>query len=144
MPRKKKTYQPRSFESLNCGGSFINQRGRSQADTSANIYESMLQSPAFKSLTSRQQILYIYCKAQYYGKRKPAKDFKDEYQEDSCFYMNWGKALDYGLYGASCHANFYRDMKELEQKGFIKKLKSGQAHKEKNVYQFVSEWQQRT
>ena len=139
---KKKTYKPRSFESK--GEKYLNQRNKLVADTSANIYESMLTSAAFKSLLPRQKILYVYCKAQYYGKRKPAKDYKEEYQEESCFYMNWGKALDYGLYTEKSHSNFYKDMQELEQKGFIKKLKSGQAHKEKNVYQFCAEWQKYT
>lgn len=137
---KKKQYEPKGFESRNRGSTFVNQRGKNQADTSANIYESMLQSPAFKSLNSKQKILYVYCKAQYYGKRKPSKDYKEQYQEDSCFYMNWGKALDYGLYKETCSSNFYKDMKVLEKKGFIKKLKSGKDHKEKNVYQFSDEW----
>lgn len=137
---KKKPYEAKGFESRNRGRVFVNQRGKNQADTSANIYESMLQSLAFKSLNHRQQILYIYCKAQYYGKRKPSKDYKEQYQDDSCFYMNWGKALDYGLYTESSSSNFYKDMKELEKKGFIKKLKSGKDHKEKNVYQYSDAW----
>lgn len=137
---KKKQYEPKLFESRNRGSSFINQRGKSQADTSANIYESMLQSPAFKSLEKRQQILYVYCKAQYYGKRKPSKDYKEQFQDDSCFYMNWQKAIDYGLYTEKSHSNFYKDMQALEKKGFIKKLKSGKDHKEKSVYQFVDGW----
>ena len=141
MPRaKKKTYEPKAFESRNRGRTFVNQRGKNQADTSANIYESMLQSEAFKSLKKGQKVLYLYCKAQYYGKRKPSKDYKEQYQDDSCFYMNWGKALDYGLYPESSSKNFYSDMKALEEKGFIKKLKSGKDHKEKNVYQFVDDW----
>jgi len=139
---KKKQYEPKLFESRNRGSSFINQRGKSQADTSANIYESMLQSPAFKSLTSKQKILYVYCKAQYYGKRKPSKDYEKQglYQEDSCFYMNWQKAIDYKLYTEKSHSTFHRDMKALEAKGFIKKLKSGKDHKEKNVWQFDDRW----
>lgn len=142
MGRRKKTYEPKSFESRNQGSSFINQRGKQQADTSANIYESMLQSKAFKSLTAKQQILYVYCKSQYYGKRKPKKDYEKQglYQEDTYFYFNWQLAIDYGLY--STHSRFYKDLKELSQKGFIELVKSGKGHKEKNVYKFSDKWKE--
>ena len=130
----------KGFESRNQGSSFINQRGKKQKESFAKVYESMLQSNAFKSLNAKQQILYIYCKLQYYGKRKPSKDYKEQFQENTCFYMNWGKALDYNLYTESSSRNFYRDMKKLEEKGFIEKLKSGQKHKEKNVYRFSDKW----
>ena len=136
---KKPTYKPRTFESK--GEHYTTAKGRTAADTSANIYESMLTSPAFKALKPRLKVLYLYCKAQYYGKRKPTKD-NDKYGTDT-FYFNWGKALEYGLYPESAASNFYHDMQELEKAGFIKKLFSGKAHKEKNVYQYSNEWQQR-
>ena len=136
---KKTTYKPKGFESK--GGHYINEKGKKSADTSANIYESMLTSTAFKKLKTKQQVLYLYCKAQYYGKRKPSKDFKEQFQDDSYFYMNWGKALEYGLYTASCSSNFYDDMTALEKAGFIKKVYSGKPHKEKNVYQYSDKWQ---
>lgn len=138
MKKKKKTdYTPQNFETK--GKKFTNQRGKIQDESYAALYESMLQSPAFKGLKPREKVLYLYCKAQQFGKHKPSQDCSD-FPEDSSFYMNWGKALDYGLYPASSSRNFYRDMKTLESKGFIKLLKSGQAHKEKNVYQFIDEW----
>ncbi|MBE7728047.1 MAG: hypothetical protein E7244_27770 [Enterocloster citroniae] len=139
---KKNDYTLKLFESK--GKKFINQRGKEQADTSANIYESMLQSAAFKSLTNKQMILYVYCKAQYYGKRKPRKDYEKQglYQDDTYFYFNWQLAIDYDLYPATSHSKFYKDMKTLEQKGFIEKVKSGQGHKEKNVYKFSDKWQE--
>ena len=141
---KKPTYKPRSFESRNCGGSFINQRGKNQAETSANIFESMLQSPAFKSLTAKQQILYVYCKSQYYGKRKPAKDYEKKglYQDQAHFYFNWQLALDYDLYTEKSHSGFYKDMKALMQKGFFELVKSGKEHKTKNIYKFSDKWQE--
>ena len=140
MGRSKKTkYRCKSFESK--GEHYINSKGRYVADTSANIYESMLDSPAFKSMNKSQQLLYVYCKAQYYGKRKPSKDHKDLEQEQDIFYFNWGKALEYGLYTPTSSRNFYRDLKVLVEHGFIKRIYSGQGHKEKNVYQFASGWQ---
>lgn len=139
MAKKKTDYVPKSFESK--GKNFTNRRGKPQKETSANIYESMLQSPGFNKLNSKQKVLYLYCKAQFFGKRKPGKDYKEQFQDDGCFYFNWGKALEYGLYTEKSNANFYRDMQALEKWGFIEKLKSGQAHKEKNVYRFSDKWQ---
>ncbi len=139
---RKKEYKAKSFESRNAGNSFVNHKGKKQADTTANIYESMLQSKAFKALTLKQQVLYLYCKAQYYGKRKPKKDYEKQglYQDDSYFYFNWQLALDYDLYTEKSHSRFYKDMKALMQNGFIELAKSGKGHKEKNVYKFTDKW----
>lgn len=140
MRRKKQKYNPKAFESV--GEHFLNQKGKSQIDTSANIYESMLQSAAFKSLTTKQQILYVYCKAQYYGKRKPKKDYEKQglFQGEEYFYFNIQLASDYGLYTMTNHKRLYTDLKALEKAGFIDCLKSGKGHKEKNVYCFSDRW----
>lgn len=140
MSRRKTNYAGKGFESK--GKHFINQRGKSQVDTSANIFESMLQSKAFKSLKPKQQILYVYCKAQYYGKRKPKQDYKDKFQDDSYFYFNWQLALDYGLYTEKSHSSLYHDMQELIKKGFIERAESGKGHKTKSVYRFSNKWQE--
>ena len=71
MGQRRKRYMPRFFESTGITN-----------DTSANIYESMLNSAAFQDLTKNQRLLYMYMKAQYYGKRKPGKDFPDEERLD--------------------------------------------------------------
>lgn len=95
--RKKNHYSPKSFEAI--GQKFKGIHGAMMADTSATIFESMLQSDAFKSLNPKQQILYVYCKAQYYGKRKPEKDYPDipQFEGADLFYFNWDIAQEYGL-----------------------------------------------
>lgn len=137
----KSKYKPAPFESM--GQSFINARGDRQADTSANIFESMLQSRAFKSLIARQQMLYVYCKAQYYGKRKPERDYQDvdAVQGADFFYLNWDavKTL-YGRYSAKDSSTFYKDMDVLIKRGFIERTASGKAQHEKTVYRFSAEW----
>lgn len=139
MARKKK-YIPKPFESK--GETFIDENGKARADTSANIYESMLLSRAFMTLTSKQQILYIYCKSQYYGHRKPEKDFPDieQFQGADIFYLNWNTVKKYGLYKDSMHSNFYKDMKALCEHGFIENISSGKSRRTKTVYRFNSEW----
>lgn len=135
MGRKKK-YTPKAFES----------EGNSN-DTSANIYESMLLSPAFIALSNRQRLLYLYCKAQYYGKRKPAKDFKELglYQEETCFYMNRAVIRKYSMYPDSSNKEFYRDIDALISYGFItRELQGGGNGHTKSVYKFSGKWREYT
>lgn len=75
MSRRRKKYVPKKWESK--GEVYMDDSGSRKADTSANIYESMLTSKAFAFLTDRQKMLYVCCKAQYYGKRKPGRDYPD-------------------------------------------------------------------
>lgn len=138
---KKTKYKPRTFESA--GEHFTDRRGKLRTDTSCNIYESMLLSAAYQSLNDRQARLYMLCKAQYYGKRKPRDDYKDMglFQGAEYFYLNWAAVQQYGIYKPSMSANFYRDMQVLQQHGFIKLVSSGKGHKQKNVYAYSSDWQ---
>ena len=131
MGRRKTPYKPKTFESS----------GEAR-DTSANIYESMLQSKAFMSLTKNQRLLYIYMKAQYYGKRKPGRDYPEveQFQGDDLFYFNQSLAVKYGLYTRGNHKSFYDDIKALENHGFIKTVSNGKMTKSKSIYKFVGEW----
>ena len=125
MPKKRK-YEKKSFESTG-----------SPSDTSANIYMSMLISTAWKELTAKQQILYLYCKSQYYAeKKKPIKD------NLLSFTMNQSKWLTlYGLYTASNKNAFYRDMTALINHGFIICIESGATTRKKSIYEFSDKWQ---
>jgi len=140
---KRKENPPRAFESMG-GKTFINPRGKNQTDTFARVYTSMLLSPAYQSLNFRQRHLYTCMKDQFFGKRKPCKDYEKQglYQDnkDEYFYFNWQLALDYGLYTPKSNSNFYKDVDVLIQHGFIEKVKSGQGHKTKNVYRYSDQW----
>lgn len=138
--KSKQTYQPKPFEST--GSHFTNPTtNKIQADTSANIYESMLLHPSYQPLKFRQQSLYTVCKAQYYGKRKPSKDYPDveNFAEPTCFYLNWEAVQRYGLYKPSMHSNFYNDMNALIEAGFIDRVASGTACN-KTVYKLSDRW----
>lgn len=137
---RKTKYKPKKFESR--GEKYKDGTGKLKTDTSANIYESMLTAPAFIQLKARQKILYIYLKAQYYGHRKPSKDYPDleQFKEDTCFYFNWQMAQDYQLYKQSMSRDFYRDMKALQEAGFIDMLSSGKTHHKRNIYKFSERW----
>lgn len=138
--RKKRNVRP--FESA--GEKFTDQTtGTVRADTSANIYESMLLSSAFQDLKPRQQMLYIVCKSQFYGHRKPSQDFPEmeAVQADTCFYLNLAAVCRYGLYSRNMRGKFYQDMKVLQEHGFIKLVSSGASTKTKSIYRFSSDWQ---
>lgn len=132
MGRRKRKYKPKDFEST----------GQSN-DTSANIYDSMILSPAFMDLSKNQKLLYIYMKAQYYGKRKPGKDFPEveQLQGETLFYFNMALAENYGIYTRSNHKAFYADIKAVEDHGFIETISNGSATKSRSIYKFSSRWQ---
>lgn len=140
MGRKKK-YVPKKWESLNEGKSFfVEGRKTPMADTSATMFESMLRSHAYCDLSDKQRILYVLCKAQYYGKKHPEKDY-EEFEGNEYFYLNFGEVVSaYQLYTEKGHSRFYKDMKALEEHGFIEKVKSGQNSRDKNVYKFSEKW----
>ena len=137
----KPKYKPKPFESR--GETYKDGNGKVRKDSSANLFESMLTSEAFQSLTSRQKVLYVYCKSQYYGKRKPGRDYPDikELQGDDMFYFNLRLAITYGLYPESSSSNFYSDMGVLIDRGFIERVVSGAAHRSKSIYRFSDGWQ---
>jgi len=135
-----KKYQPKDFEStIFYSDEFKNKR----ADTSANIYESMLLSHAWKELTSSQKALYLTCKSQYYSlKRKPVVSEDNEHGSEKCFYMNrflWCER--YGLYKKNNQHGFQRDMAALINKGFIICVWRGLSNKSKSVYKLSARWQ---
>lgn len=137
---RKKKYHPKAFESL--GDTYTDATGHKRKDTSANIYESMLTSDAWKDLTMRQRVLYVACKGQYYGKKKPGKDFPDmeQVQSDECFYMNAAAVERYGIYTKNMHREFYGDLKALCEHGFMSCLANGRATKSRSIYRFSAAW----
>jgi len=121
---KKKKYKPKPFESTGLS-----------SDTSANIYESMLLSPAFKNLTTRQKLLYLYCKSQYYSEKTVDKP------NPFAFTMNRNKWLKkYELYSDSNAKQFYKDIEGLINHGFIKCIRGGKLIRVKNIYEFSDKW----
>lgn len=138
----------RSFESA---PSFLPNRadGQITTDTSANIYQSMLLSPAWHNLTGKQKELYYVCKAQYYGEKKTAEEHRTAKEKidgvfpsvEARFTMNQSKWRDfYGLYTTATQRYFYKDMQALIDNGFIKELESGKTSGTKSIYEYSEEW----
>lgn len=134
MSRKKSSYIPKAFESSS----------NSKSDIFASIYLSMIQSENWKKLTKNQQLLYVYCKFQYYGEKNCPKPMIMNFTESEqrlCFTMNkskWHKA--YNLYGEGNQASFYKDMNALIENGFIEIVEQGRTSRTRNIYKFSSKW----
>lgn len=129
----KKSYRPKSFES-----------NGAKNDTSSNIYMSMLMSESWQKLTKNQQLLYVYCKAQYYAeKRKPKPQLVQLTEEElcQCFTMNKSKWCGlYHLYKDGNQNGFIKDMKALIDLGFIDIVENGKNTRTKSIYKFSSKW----
>lgn len=130
MSSKPRKYVKKPFEST----------GKS-SDVSANIYESMILSPAWKSLTPKQKELYVICKLQLYSEKKPPKAVGKP-DNEALFTMNRHKYVKkYGLYKDNNRAGFHRDMNALIDKGFIDLVQSGKTNRTKSIYALSSRWQ---
>ena len=122
MGRKSK-YTPKSFES------------KAGKALSANIYASMIQSPAWEQLSNNARVLYLYMKLQYYGAKSVPNHSED------CFYFNTALIKKtYRLY--SNMSQFRKDREQLIEKGFITVLESGKNTRTKAIYQFSDKWQE--
>ena len=125
MSRKKPKYVKKLFES-----------DGSASDTSANIYQSMMESPAWMELSAKQKVLYLACKSRYYGEKAKPND------DNLCFTMNryvWAEKLQ--LYPKTNGRDFYRDMAALIEHGFVICVRRGANLQKKNFYRFSDAWQ---
>ena len=132
---KKSVYVKKSFES-----------DLSKDDTSANIYVSMLLSERWKQLSKNAQILYVYCKAQYYAeKKKPKPTFRQltDQEQKQCFTMNKSKWQSlYKIY-PSDNGQFNKDMKQLIDNGFIELIENGKITRTKSIYMLSNKWKEK-
>lgn len=123
---KKKNVR-KDFESLKPSG-----------DTFARIYKTMVTSEAFKSLSKKQRLLYVYMKMEYYG--QPNKNRPDKNKLE-LFYFNRGIYKNkYELY--TNDGSFYRDRDALIEKGFIDCVRNGLTTRQKSIYRFSNRWRQ--
>ena len=129
--RRNKSYELYTWESTN-----------PKKDTTSNISETMLLNPNFIELKDKQKVLYMYLKAQRFGKRKPIQDFKEveAYRSEACFYFGLSDALKYGLYTEANKGRFYSDMKALEDAGFIRRISKGAKGRNRSIYMYADGW----
>ena len=109
-------------------------------ETSVVIYDSMMNSKAWKALTNNARVLYQYMKKQQFG-QKDIKGFGKEY-----FYFNkgmWKKGYEnsYELY--SNQNQFYKDRDMLIENGFIETAQRGQNTRTKDIYRLSTKWNDR-
>lgn len=119
-----------------------------EPDTFTRIYESVLISEAFQDLSPQVQMLYICMRAQYYGKRKPNREYDesfilwDQIKTDDCFFFSRHMASKYMKKYEKNSSRLYRDIKVLEEHGFIETVFSGKSSKSKSVYKYSDKWKE--
>lgn len=99
------------------------------------IFLDMVNSPAFKDLSYKQQLLYFYMKIQFCQ-----KDSKKPNGKHLQFYFNRGlykNTLE--LY--SNDGQFRKDRDNLIEHGFIICVENGSNTRSKSIYQFSDKWQ---
>lgn len=115
--------------------------GKQEHENYGTIYESMLKSKQFQSLSNPAKLLYIYCRTQQRTKSGRACLFNHSEEEghaypESCFVFPAKQQEEYGL----TRTNTSRYFKELMDKGFIRLYEGNKHRKKVNVYQFSSKW----
>ena len=116
-------------------------------DTYARIADSLVLSEAFKDLKPHLQMLYIYMREQEIGKRKPNRDFDEDFplweavRSEQCFYFPFCTAKKYSKRYAGNSKRLYDDIDVLIEHGFIEKVMSGKNTRSKNVYKYSDKWQ---
>ena len=131
--RKGKSYEPQHYETV---------QGARNSKKYARVYALMIESEAFKSLTSNQKVLYLYMKLEDYSGDRPRKEDGREYSHEH-FYFNESKwKAKHGLY--SQRKYFTRDRDALVAKGFIKIVEHYKygGRSQKNVYKFHDGWKE--
>lgn len=103
--------------------------------TFTRIFLNMINSPAFKDLSYRQQLLYFYMKIQFYQ-----KDSKKPNGKHLQFYFNRGLYKN-NLKLYSNDEQFRKDRDALIEHGFIVCVQDGSNTRSKSVYQFSDLWQ---
>lgn len=99
------------------------------------LYQSLLLSEAFLSLTKSQQCLYMWMTFQQHAVN--AKDHPDG--DNTKFYFN--RRLYKGVYRLYTNdASFEKDRDALIEKGFIRCLEAGANTRSKAVYQYSEKW----
>ena len=128
MGKNKKTSNTAKWESTKAG-----------AEHFTRIHDSLLISKAFTGLNARQRVLYIYMKSQYKGE-KVTKDTPNGNKDQ--FRFNWAFQQEkYKLY--TNKETFYKDIKALEESGFIICAENNRNLRKCNVYQFSDEWKKK-
>lgn len=119
------------------------------------ITMSLFKSPAWKALSKKQQALYMLAFFQRYPaieesrKKKPDPDISPaarwpDYPKvgPDCFYLNFSKAVNNGLYTRRSKKNFAPDRIALAEKGFLDVvIDASKMRGEKSVFRMSSRWQ---
>lgn len=113
---KKGLYEPQFWETNSGRGHWT------------RLFDDMVETPAFKSLTPEAKILYFFLKKEYKGAYNDTKD---------TVILPYTQAVD--LTGIR-KGNIRKHIDELERFGFISVKSNGGLYRSPNEYTFMKEW----
>lgn len=112
------------------------------------ITKKMLLSQAWRKMTANQQRLYVLGRFCCFNADHPRKDFPDllMMQKNDVFYLSFQEAVKMGFYTKSNKKRFYKDMHQIENLGFWKKITlaprySGGELFPRAVYKMTTDWE---
>ena len=105
------------------------------------LYNSMLEHPAWKDLTPQAQALYTYCVRNSHGEATRDDARRTGGRGDvRLFYMSRGDSVAFGLYSPTDTRGLSRDLDSLISHGFIDMLWSGKPTRSRNLYRLSGRW----
>ena len=108
--------------------------GRNPQGQFTKITKDMMDSPAWRDLSLRQRGLYLHLKSKYRQKTLHGNLESSNRDNLSLPYSEWYQEL-YGDY-----RTFSKDMRKLEDNGFIRTVRYGKATHECNLYELTGDW----
>lgn len=121
-----------ALSKANNKGQYKDKNGITKSEKFAQVYLSMLESDEYLSLTTTQQQLLTFMVSQIHNKEL----IKGGYGMNA-FYFNRAIQRKFNL--TNKHQNI-KNIKALEEKGFIKTLENNRHNKRKNIYSLSSKW----
>lgn len=131
----------RNAKKSNAKYTYANINARIGDSTFGIVYESMLKSEAYKSLSAGEKIMYVCCRTQATSKDSKmclynhAKEFGTMYSDNDFVFP----ATHMEKYGFD-RSNGGKLLNSLIAKGFLDKKEANKPRKKVNVYSFSSRW----
>ncbi len=133
MGRKKQKFKPDTTACI----------GKGQHENFGTVYESLVKSKQFQSLSMPAKLIYVYCRINANTSNGRACLYNHGKEEETSYTPNHfvfpaGQQAEYGLKRTNTH----RYLKELVNAGFIELCEQNKHRQKVNVYKFSSKWKE--
>lgn len=151
MAKKQQNYEAKPYANFESYGYIKNGKhyfmpilgDTERVDSPITLTMAMLSHPAFKDLTPKQRLLYMYAKSQYKAMVDRTK-FEEDYPQfkgkPEYIYLNHKLMIDvFEMYPKSSARLLYKDITALTEHGFLQPVLD--ESNQRKVYKLIAEWQ---